>query len=246
MNSTRQVVLVSGGSRGLGRALVANLLKSGYVVATFSQSRSPFIKECQQNDPQGKSFWWEALDITDCERVKQFTLAAARRYGQIDVLVGNVGMAVSGPLALMRASDIQRMVAVNLEGAIHLSQACARVMLVNRFGIIINISSIVGLRGHIGLSVYSATKAAIDGMTRSLARELGPRGIRVNSIAPGYVDTDMSGALTQEQREQILRRTPLRQFARIEDVIGAVRFFMSAEARFVTGQTLVVDGGYTC
>jgi len=119
-------------------------------------------------------------------------------------------------------------------------------MLQEAGGCIINISSVVGLRGTAGASVYSATKAALDGLTRSLARELGPRGIRVNAVAPGYLETDMTDALTEEQRVRILRRTPLGRLGTVEDVTGVIRFLMSPEARFMTGQTIVVDGGLTC
>lgn len=246
MNDERQVILISGGSRGLGRALVADLLERGHVVATFSRSSSPFIQDQQQRDPQSRAFIWEAMDGADHERVKTFVTSVARRYGRIDVLINNAATALEGILTLTRASDIHRTVALNLEGAIYLAQAGAKVMLQQQGGNIVNVTSIVGLRGHTGLSVYSATKAALDGFTRSLAKELGPKGIRVNAVAPGYLDTEMSAALTAEQRARIVRRTPLGRLGAVQDVVGVVRFLISPEARFITGQTLVVDGGLTC
>jgi 3-oxoacyl-[acyl-carrier protein] reductase len=119
-------------------------------------------------------------------------------------------------------------------------------MLMKRSGAIVNISSIIGLRGYAGLSAYSATKAALDGVTRALARELGPGNIRVNSVAPGYLQTDMVATITDPQREQILRRTPLGRLGTVEDVVGVVRFLLSEEARYVTGAVWVVDGGVSC
>jgi 3-oxoacyl-[acyl-carrier protein] reductase len=189
---------------------------------------------------------WEQIDATDHERIKQFILNVARRFGRIDVLINNAAVAVDGLLTLMRPEDIHRAVAINLEGAIHLIQAGARVMLAQKSGSIISISSVNALRGHAGVSVYSAAKAALDGLTRSLARELGPQGIRINSVAPGYFSGGMADALSEEQSQRIIRRTPLGRLATLEDVVGVVCFLAGVESQFITGQTLVVDGGLTC
>jgi len=246
MTIERSVVIVSGGSRGLGRAIVTSLREHNHIVATFSRSSTPFIEACQRADLEGETFLWQAIDGTQDELVRQFVRAVAQRYGRVDVLINNAAANVDGVLPLLRAADIRQLIAVNLEGVIFLTQACARRMLQEAGGCIINISSVVGLRGTAGASVYSATKAALDGLTRSLARELGPRGIRVNAVAPGYLETDMTDALTEEQRVRILRRTPLGRLGTVEDVTGVIRFLMSPEARFMTGQTIVVDGGLTC
>jgi 3-oxoacyl-[acyl-carrier protein] reductase len=192
------------------------------------------------------SFLWELVDGADHERVKQFILAVARRFGRIDVLVNNAAVGVDGLLTLMRPEEIRHTIALNLEGAIHLIQAGARVMLTQQSGSIISIPSVNAVRGHRGVSVYSATKAALDGLTRSLARELGPRGIRVNTVAPGYFTSDMVSSLTEEQRQRIVRRTPLGRLATFEDIVDAVRFLAGPDSRFMTGQSLVVDGGFTC
>jgi 3-oxoacyl-[acyl-carrier protein] reductase len=242
----RQVVIVSGGSRGLGQAIVADFLAQGCTVATFSRSLTPFIRRLQTRDPRGRRFLWEAVDATDDGQLKKFVLAVARRFGRVDVLVNNAGVAAEGVLALMRPEEVRRLIALNLEAAILLTQACARVMLARERGAIISISSITALRGVRGVSVYSATKAALDGLTRSLARELGPNGIRVNAVAPGYFESEMIGSLTDVQRREIARRTPLRRLATPAEIVDVVRFLASPEARFVTGQTLVVDGGFTC
>lgn len=246
MSSDQQVILISGGSRGLGQALVSHFLARGQIVVTFSRSRTSFIEQCLQADPDGQRFFWQALDGTDSDAVKRFVLAAAARYGRIDALINNAGVATEGVLALMRVGDIQQMIAVNLEGAILLTHICTRVMLSRGRGAIVNISSLNGVRGHAGVAVYSATKAGLDGLTRSLAREVGSRGIRVNSVAPGYFESDMTEHLDDEQRARITRRTPLGRLGTTADIIGAVQFLLSAEASFITGQTLVVDGGLTC
>ncbi|MCC5622298.1 SDR family NAD(P)-dependent oxidoreductase [Nostoc sp. CHAB 5715] len=243
--SQQQVILISGGSRGLGSALVSNFLELGHIVATFSRSCTPFIEELHSRNLD-QSFLWESIDGTDYEQVKQFVMSIAKRYGRLDVLINNAGVGVDGILALMRASDIHQGIALNLEGSIHLIQACSRIMLQQQTGSIINISSVNAVRGHAGVAVYSATKAALDGLTRSLARELGPRGIRVNSVAPGYFESTMVETLTTEQRNRIIRRTPLGRLGTINDMVGAIQFLLSPNAQFITGQTLVIDGGITC
>jgi 3-oxoacyl-[acyl-carrier protein] reductase len=238
------VVVVSGGSKGLGRGLVEALLATGHTVATFARTPTPFVEEQQRAHPD--RFWWRAIDATDSARVRELVRDVAERFGRIDGLVNNAGVAVEGVLPLVREDAMHRVIATNLEAAIQLAQAVSRVMLPRRAGSIVNISSIVGMRGYAGLSVYSATKGALDAFTRSLARELGPRGIRVNSVAPGYLDTELSATLGDEQKAQIIRRTPLGRLGTAEDVAGAVAFLLSPAARHITGITLVIDGGVTC
>ena len=242
----RQVVIVSGGSRGLGLGIVRRALADGLAVATFSRGTSPAIDDLRANDPGAERFWWESVDGADPAALKKFALGTAKRFGAIDVLVNNAGIGLDGLLALMRPDDIQRALAVNLSAAIYLIQACSKIMLTQGRGNIISISSVNAVRGHKGVAVYSATKAALDGMTRSLAKELGPGGIRANTVAPGYFESDMVGELTEEQKARIKRRTPLGRLAAIDDIVDVVAFMMSPQSRFITGQTIVVDGGITC
>jgi len=242
----RQVVLVSGGSRGLGLGLVRRALAEGMAVATFSRSSSPAIEDMQASDPAGERFWWEAVDGADPAALKKFAIRTAKRFGSIDVLVNNAGVGLDGLLMLTRVEEIQRALAVNLAAAIFLIQACSKIMLTQGRGNILSISSVNALRGHKGVAVYSATKAALDGMARSLAKELGTSGIRVNTVAPGYFESDMVGELTEEQKARIKRRTPLGRLATIDDIVDVVAFMMSPQSRFITGQTIVVDGGITC
>ena len=243
---SRQVVLVSGGSRGLGLGIVRRALANGMAVATFSRSSSPAIEDLRASDPAGERFWCEAVDGADPAALKKFALATAKRFGAIDVLVNNAGVGLDGLLTMTRVEEIQRALAVNLSAAIFLIQACSKIMLTQGRGNILSISSVNALRGHKGVAVYSATKAALDGMARSLAKELGTSGIRVNTVAPGYFESDMVGELTEEQKGRIKRRTPLGRLATIDDIVDVVAFMMSPQSRFITGQTIVVDGGITC
>ncbi|HEX9308101.1 MAG TPA: SDR family oxidoreductase [Anaeromyxobacter sp.] len=236
-------VMVSGGSRGLGRCLVEALLREDYVVSTFSRSETEFTRGLVGNE----RFMFERADASDATSLQRFVSAAVERLGVPFGLVNCAGQAVEGVLPAMPSEQIDGVLATNLGGALHLTRAVLRKMLVQKTGgSIVNISSIIGLRGYSGLAAYAATKGGMDAMTRSLARELGPRGIRVNSVAPGYLETEMTHGLDDVQHQQIVRRTPLGRLGRPEDVVGTVRFLLSDASRFVTGQVIAVDGGITC
>ena len=161
----------------------------------------------------------------------------------MDILINNAAIATDGLVALTSDDDLDKMLSVNLRGTILLTRACVREMLRNKWGRIINISSIVGQHGYRGLSVYSATKSGLDGFTRSLARELGELGITVNSIAPGFLETEMTHGLSEKQRNQIIKRTPLKRLGVAGDVTPLVLFLSSDAAQFITGQVITVDGG---
>jgi 3-oxoacyl-[acyl-carrier protein] reductase len=239
-----RVCLVSGGTKGLGRAFVEDLLGAGMSVATFARSRTPFVDEAQAR--HGERFFFDVVDAADPTQPVRFAAEVARRFGRLDALVNNAGILVQGLLTLTSAADVHRMITVNLEAALVLAQACAKVMLRQHRGRIVNVSSVAGLRGDRGVAVYSATKAGLDGFTRSLARELGARNILVNCVAPGHVETDLTAGMTDEHRQKVIRRTPLGRLGTVEDILGVVRFLLSPAARFITGQTIVVDGGLTC
>ena len=243
----RRVVVVSGGSRGLGAALVEALLAQRDIVATFSRRASPFVDQQRRLDPRGESFLFDEIDARDTDRLRRFVRTVVDRFERLDALVNNAAVARPAVLGLTSFDDIHDSLAINLESVIHLSRAGVRAMLQrDEGGSIVNISSIAGLRGQNGLAIYGATKAAVDGLTRGLARELGPRRIRVNSVAPGFLATEMSEPLAERQRSQILRRTPLGRLGTVDDVVETVRFLISPAASFITGQTLVVDGGLSC
>jgi 3-oxoacyl-[acyl-carrier protein] reductase len=238
-----KIIIVSGGSRGLGKGFVETMVEAGYKVYSFSRSQTPFVESLMASS---KLFSWEPLDGTDFAGVDDFVKRVFEKEKRIDALINNAGMAIDGVLTLMRPEDISAVIALNLEGCIRLARAATKFMLQEKGGSIINISSIIGIRGYSGLAVYSATKAGLDGFTRAMAREVGGRGIRVNSVAPGYLETEMSSTLGETQRMQIIRRTPLGRLGKVSDVTGLVKFLVSEESRFITGQTFVVDGGITC
>jgi 3-oxoacyl-[acyl-carrier protein] reductase len=236
-------VMVSGGSRGLGQALVEGLLAAGYRVSTFSRQPTPFTDSLADSE----HFHFQATDVGRLADLDQFVVEAEQRLGRPFALINCAGFADDGILATMPDEAIDRLLAVNLAGALHLTRRTIRRMLLGAAGgAIVNISSIVGLRGYRGLSVYAASKAGMDGMTRALARELGSRNIRVNSIAPGYLETEMTHGLSDDQRRQIVGRTPLGRLGTPADIVGLVLFLLSDQAGFITGQVLVVDGGITC
>lgn len=241
--TTRKVAIVSGGSKGLGLYLCKALLEDGHAVATFSRSRTPELESLLAAAPAHT--WWQPVDITHPAQLSDFVTQVKNRLGRVSCLVNSAGMGNEGLLTLMKADDISRMIQVNLDGAIRLAQACVKQMLVGGGGTIVNVSSVVGVRGFKGVAAYSATKAALDGFTRSLATEVGPSGIRVNAVAPGFMETEMTSGLTEVQKARIVRQTPLSRLGTVEDVADVVRFLLSPQSRFITGQTIVVDGGLT-
>jgi 3-oxoacyl-[acyl-carrier protein] reductase len=241
MSSNDDHILLSGGSRGLGRTLVDGLLEAGYRVSTFARDPGDLPQRAEQ-EPRLHA---GAADLRDPGSLSAFLNAAEERFGPPSGLVNCAGVAMDHLLATMREDAIDAMIQTNLAGTIRLTRLVVRRMIPRRRGSIVNISSIVGIRGYRGLAVYSATKAALDGMTRALARELGDWKIRINSVAPGYLNTEMTGTLTETQQGQILRRTPLGRLGTPRDVVGPVKFLLSEESAFITGQVLVVDGGIT-
>ena len=242
---SERVVIVTGGSRGLGAGIVESFLANGDIVVTCSRSATDRT-EAWAGDPalEGR-FMFEPVDMVDSKSCAAFVDKVVERFGRIDVLVNNAGVARDGVIGLMADEDVDTVIDLNLRATFAMTRAVVRRMLLARSGRIVNISSVVGISGYRGLSVYSASKAGLDGFTRSLARELGSRGITVNSVAPGYLRTEMSHGLDEAQLEQIARRTPAGRLGDPEDIGAVVVFLCSPEAGFVTGQTIVADGGLT-
>lgn len=242
--SDARVVLVSGGSRGLGASLVQDFLRQGHSVATFSRKKTDLVISIENSYP-GR-FKWVQFSSDQFDMLNPMIKEVLSYFGRIDVLINNAAIASEGVLSLMPSNRVREVVDVNLTGLILLSKHISRIMLHQEKGVIINIGSITSISGFAGLSVYSATKAGIVGFTKALARELGPKGIRVNTVSPGFLKTDMSESLSESQQRQILRRTPLRRLGKVDDVIGIINFLISEQASFITGQTFIVDGGLTC
>ncbi|MEM7181480.1 MAG: SDR family oxidoreductase [Spirochaetota bacterium] len=242
-NNQKPTALVTGGSRGLGSAIIEDFYKRGFNVATFSRSISKDIQAFQKE--YGSSFLWKQIDGNDYKQAIVFVKEIIDHFQTLDILVNNAGVGHEGPLTLMANANIDALLDINLKLSIYLAKACIKQMLRQQSGCIVNISSVNAIRGHAGISVYSATKSALDGFTRSLAREVGPQGIRVNSLAPGYFLSEMTQEMGENARNRIIRRTPLGRLGSIEDLVHAVRFLTSEESAFITGQTLIVDGGLT-
>jgi 3-oxoacyl-[acyl-carrier protein] reductase len=238
------VVMVTGGSRGLGMALVRRFLDHGWRVATCSRSRSEFVEAVSVD--HAESFLWEGIDVTDARVVRDFVTACVRHFGRIDVLVNNVGSLHTELLLTTAADRVAPLLETNLLAPILFTQACARVMVRQRRGSIINIASVSAMRGYRGVSVYAAAKAGLEGFSRSAARELGSFNIRVNSVVPGFFDSGMTSVVGDMNRDKIQRRTPLGRLGTAEEMADAVMFLASPQSGFVSGHSLVVDGGITC
>jgi len=239
-------VIVTGGTRGLGLELVRALLEVGYRVSTCGRTDSPELLDIAGRYPG--ALFSARCAVEKEEEVDRFFKDAvtwAAKDGLFG-LINNAGVAQEGILASFPNIESRKIIEVNLLGALYCARAALRCMLSRPGGgRIINISSIIGSRGHNGLAAYSASKAGLDGLTRSLSREVGPRQITVNSVAPGYMLTEMSAGLSKQQLDQIVRRTPLGRLAKASDLIPAVLFLMSDGAALITGQTIMVDGGIT-
>ncbi|MFN6190046.1 MAG: SDR family NAD(P)-dependent oxidoreductase [Planctomycetia bacterium] len=235
--------IISGGSRGLGLAIVERLLERGDEVATFSRSGSAALDALAAK--HGHRLVADRLDAAHADAVRGFVDRVAQRFGRLDHCIANAAIAQEGVLATASDAEIDAMLAVNLKGPIVFVREVVRQMLVERstFASVTVISSVVASRGSAGLSVYAATKAGLEGFAKSLARELGPRGIRVNAVAPGFLETDLSATLSPERRERVARRTSLGRLGLPDDIVGAIDFLASPRAGFITGQVLTIDGG---
>ncbi|HEX2896103.1 MAG TPA: SDR family oxidoreductase [Marmoricola sp.] len=238
-----RVVVVTGGSRGLGAGIVQAYLDAGDRVATCARTRTDEVDRWEKEFPD--RFLFAEADLSNREHTTAFVGSVIERWQSIEVLVNNAGVARDGILAMTDDDDIDLVVDLNIKGTLHITKLVSRRMLARKRGHIVNISSIVGLSGYRGLAVYSATKAALDGMTRSLARELGSRGIVVNSIAPGYLRTEMSHGLDEQQLQQIVRRTPAGRLGEPADIARIALFLTDPANDYLTGQVIVADGGLT-
>lgn len=240
-------VIVTGGSRGIGLAMVRALLLDGCLVSTCSRQFSNSIRELLEHPQYRSRLFFRTCAIGEDDETDRFVEHAIEAFGPLYGLVNNAGIAQAGILASFPNSETEKILRINLFGAIQAARAASRSMLGSgQGGRIINIGSIIGLRGYNGLASYSASKAGLDGLTRALARELGRREITVNTIAPGYIDTDMSISLTKKQLAQIIRRTPIGRLSSADDIVNCMRFLLSDGAAMITGQTITVDGGITC
>jgi 3-oxoacyl-[acyl-carrier protein] reductase len=230
-----KTALVTGASRGIGRAVAVELAGAGATVVIGYRSGAEEAKAVA-TEIGGRAV---QADVSDAEEAKRLVEDA----GDLDILVNNAGITRDGLLMRMPDDDWHAVIETNLGGVFHTCRAAARGMMKKRGGAIVNVSSVVGVHGNPGQTNYAAAKAGIIGFTKSLARELGSRGVRANVVAPGYVETRLTEALPDELKELMLQNTPLGRFGSPEDVAGAIRFLCSDEASFITGEVLLVDGG---
>jgi len=239
-----RVAIVTGGSRGIGRAVSLALAEAGaYVVVNFHSNEPAAAETLRQIEEAGGQGEILRFDVADPESVDARIGETAKRHGHIDILVNNAGISIDQLLLRVSKKDLEATWATNVNGAIYCAKACVRSMMRNKWGRIINLSSVVAESGNAGQVVYSSSKAALLGMTRTLAREYASRGITANAVAPGFIETDMTADLPEAARQGIVDQTPLGRIGRPEEVAAAVVFLASEEASYITGQVVRVNGG---
>ena len=240
-------IIVTGGSRGLGLGIARKLSTAGYSVIAIARQESEQLASAMRLLGRGQqgSLHFRPFDLGDLRDIPDLVKALRKEFGSIYGLVNNAALGKAGILATMHDAQIEHLVRLNTMSPLILTKYVVRSMMADGGGRIVNVASIVSFTGYSGLSVYGATKASMVGFTRSLAREVGPLGINVNAVAPGFVDTDMTEGLGGQQRDQIVRRSALRRLAEVEDIANAVLFLLDDGGRNITGTVLTVDAGST-
>jgi len=234
--------LITGASRGIGHAVALAFAREGANLFLVSRS-TPLDETLAACRALGAKAEGRLCDVANSEDAKAAVEACVETFGQIDILVNNAGITRDGLLVRMKDDDFSEVIRVNLTGCFNMTRAAAKPMMKKRSGRIINVSSVVGVMGNAGQANYAASKAGIIGLTKSVAKELGGRGITANAVAPGFVETDMTQVLTDENRQTLIKSIPLGRFGAVGDVAGAVLFLASGDATYITGVTLFVDGG---
>ena len=244
MNFAGKTAVVTGGSRGLGRAVCLELAAGGAnVVLCYAGNEAAANETVAACEALGARAVAVRCDVADSAQVKTLMDTALQTFGRIDILVNNAGITRDGLLMMMKEDDFDAVIDTNLKGAFLCMKAVARQMMKQRYGRIVNLSSVVGLRGNAGQVNYAASKAGIIGMTKSLAKELASRGVTVNAVAPGFMETDMTAAMPEAAKTATLAAIPMGRMGAAEDVAKTVAFLASEEAGYITGQVIAVDGG---
>ena len=239
----KKIVIISGATKGLGLAISSLLVESGYLVVGVSRNNTDEFNKLMTSEPD--SVFFHSFDFSETESISTLVKKIVKLYGRPYALVNNAALGHDGVLATMHEKDISELIKVNIEAPILLAKYVSRAMLLNREGRIVNIGSIIGSTGFNGLSVYGATKSALNGFSKSLSRELGKANITVNTLAPGYMKTNMTQGLKGDKLSSIVRRSPLGRLASVDDAAQAVSFFLSDGAGSITGTTITVDAGST-
>jgi 3-oxoacyl-[acyl-carrier protein] reductase len=240
-------IIVTGGSRGLGLGIARQLAAAGYrVIAVARKSNKQLTAVIEEATRTGAGeLHFVAFDLSDIKAIPGLIQTIRKEFGPIYGLINNAAVGTEGALAIMHNSQIEELVRVNTVSPIVLTKYAVRSMLSEGGGRIVNVASIIGLTGYSGLSVYGATKASMLGFTRSLAREVGRHGVNVNAVAPGFVETDMTQGMDDQQRGQVARRSALRRLPEVDDIANAVEFLLGDKAKNITGTVLTVDAGST-
>ena len=239
-----RVALVTGGSRGIGRDIALCLARLGArVVVNYRENREAAEEVAEQVRREDGAAETAPFDVARQDRVDEAVKDIVDRHGKIDILVNNAGVAVDGLLLRQKAADWERIIDVNLRGVFHCTRAASRNMVRRRYGRIVNLASVAGQMGNVGQSIYAASKAGIVGFTKSMARELAPRGITVNAVAPGFIETEMTAVLDEDTRSRYLDAIPLGRFGSGGDVALTVAFLAGPGGQYITGQTIGVNGG---
>lgn len=239
----QQVAVVTGAGRGIGRAIALKFAAEGADVVCISRTAENADKVAAEVRALGRRAWSHAVDVADGAAVEATAEKILNEPGRVNILVNNAGVTRDGLLMRMSDEDWDTVLDTNLKGAFLFTKALVRAFIKQRSGRIINVSSVIALRGNAGQANYAASKAGLLGFTKSVARELASRGITVNALAPGFVETDMTAPLTAELKEMVLKGIPLGSFGKADDIAHAAVFLASPGARYITGQVLAVDGG---
>lgn len=239
-----KIAVVTGASRGIGRAVARRLASEGAtVIINYNGSREKAEETLREIEETGGRGVIEQCDVSDFEQCREFIQKVIKEYGALDILVNNAGVTKDGLIMGMSEEDFDRVIDTNLKGAFHTIRFAVRQMLKQKSGRIINMASVVGVSGNAGQANYAASKAGVIGLTKAAAKEVASRGITVNAIAPGFIETDMTASLPESVKEASLAQIPLGYFGKAEQVAAAVAFLASEDAAYITGQVLHVDGG---
>lgn len=239
-----QIALVTGGGRGIGKAVVLMLGRLGAaVMINYRQNRQAAEAALEELMAEGGGGELFPFDVAEESQVKEAVKKIVDRHKKIDILVNNAGVTSDGLLVRLRSEDWDRVIGINLKGTVHCTKTVCRRMIRERYGRIVNLASVVGQIGNAGQSAYAASKAGVIGFTKAMARELASRGITVNAVAPGFIDTEMTARLPEKLREEFLRSVPLARFGTSQDVAEAVSFLVGPGASYITGQVINVNGG---